>query len=75
MLENLLAKVFGSKNEREIKRMQPMVAAINDLEPEIQRLSDDQLKAKTADFKQRIDNGESLDDLLAESFAVCRSVV
>ncbi|HUG81782.1 MAG TPA: preprotein translocase subunit SecA [Bryobacterales bacterium] len=72
MLDNLLAKVFGTKHEREIKRMQPLVAAINDLEPGIQALSDDQLKAKTAEFKQRLEQGESLDDLLSEAFAVCR---
>ena len=72
MLDNLLATVFGTRHDREIKRMQPVVAAINDLEPEIQRLSDDHLKAKTAEFKQRIENGESLDDLLIEAFAVCR---
>ncbi|MDA1314786.1 MAG: preprotein translocase subunit SecA [Acidobacteria bacterium] len=72
MFDNLLAKVFGTQHEREIKRMQPMVVAINDLEPEIQALSDAQLKAKTAEFKQRIEKGESLDDLLAEGFAVCR---
>jgi preprotein translocase subunit SecA len=72
MLDNLLAQVFGTKHERETKRMQPTVAAINDLEPEIQKLSDDGLKAKTAEFKQRIENGESLDDLLVEAFAVCR---
>jgi len=72
MLDNLLAKVFGTKHAREIKRMQPMVAAISDLEPEIQALSDAQLKAKTAEFKQRLEQGESLDDLLTEAFAVCR---
>ena len=72
MFENLLAQVFGTRHEREVKRMQPMVAAISDLEPQIQGLSDDQLKAKTAEFKQRIENGESLDDLLTEAFAVCR---
>jgi len=72
MLDPILAKVFGTKNEREIKRMQPLIAAINDLEPATQQLSDTELAAKTVDFKQRIANGEPLDDLLVESFAVCR---
>ena len=72
MLDNLLAKVFGTKHEREVKRISPMVAAISDLEPEVQKLSDEQLAAKTAEFKQRIGQGEPLDDLLIEAFAVCR---
>ena len=72
MLDNLLAKVFGTKHEREVKRISPMVAAINDLEPGVQKLSDEELAAKTAAFKQRIGQGEPLDDLLIEAFAVCR---
>src|SRR5579875_1463357 len=72
MLDNALAKVFGTKHDREIKRMRPIVAAINDLEPQLQQLSDAELAAKTVDFKQRIANGASLDDLLIEAFAVCR---
>ncbi|HZQ50770.1 MAG TPA: preprotein translocase subunit SecA [Bryobacteraceae bacterium] len=72
MLESTLAKVFGTKHDREIKRMRPMVAAINNLEPEMQRLSDAELAAKTQEFKQRHANGASLDDLLIEAFAVCR---
>ncbi len=54
MINTLLGKVFGTKNEREVKRLQPRVAAINALEPEIQKLSDDQLRAKTAEFRARI---------------------
>ncbi|MGA7646514.1 MAG: hypothetical protein WBW01_08380, partial [Terriglobales bacterium] len=54
MINTLLGKVFGTKNEREIKRLQPRVAAINALEPEIQKLSDDQLRAKTSEFRARI---------------------
>jgi preprotein translocase subunit SecA len=72
MLESTLAKVFGTKHDREIKRLRPIVAAINDLEPQLQQLSDAELASKTADFKQRIANGASLDDLLIEAFAVCR---
>src|ERR1700674_5266450 len=72
MLDQTLAKIFGTKNERDIKKMRPIIAAINDREPEVQQLSDTDLAAKTLDFKQRIANGEPLDDLLIESFAVCR---
>src|SRR5579884_1119113 len=72
MLESTLAKVFGTKHDREIKRMRPLVAAINDLEPAVQKLSDAELAAKTAEFKQRLANGATLDDILVEAFAVCR---
>src|SRR5580692_8772812 len=74
MLDAVLAKIFGTKHEREIKKMRPMVAAISDLEPAMQKLSDAELAQKTIEFKQRVANGESLDDLLIESFAVCREV-
>ena len=72
MLDATLAKIFGTRNEREVKRLRPLVAAINDLEPGLQQLSDAELAQKTVEFKQRIANGEPLDDLLIESFAVCR---
>jgi preprotein translocase subunit SecA len=72
MLDATLAKIFGTRNEREVKRLRPLVAAINDLEPGLQQLSDAELAQKTLDFKQRIANGEPLDDILIESFAVCR---
>jgi preprotein translocase subunit SecA len=72
MLDATLAKIFGTRNEREVKRLRPIVAAINDLEPGLQQLSDNDLAQKTVEFKQRIANGEPLDDLLIESFAVCR---
>src|ERR1700694_1464333 len=72
MLDQTLAKIFGTKNERDIKKMRPIIAAINDREPQLQQLSDADLAAKTLEFKQRIANGEPLDDLLNESFAVCR---
>ncbi len=72
MLEGTLAKVFGTKHDREIKRIRPMVAAISDLEPQMQALSDADLAARTQDFKQRIANGATLDDILIEAFAVCR---
>ena len=72
MLLNALTKVFGSKGERDLKRLQPRVERINALEPEIQAMSDDQLKAQTPKFKERIDQGESLEDLLPEAFATVR---
>src|SRR6202142_1403303 len=72
MLDATLAKIFGTRNEREVKRLRPIVAALNDLEPGLQQLSDTELAQKTAEFKQRVANGEPLDDLLIESFAVCR---
>jgi len=72
MVSNLLTKVFGSKNERELKKIQPVVEKINALEPRIQAMSDDELKAQTKLFKDRLNNGESLDDLLPEAFATVR---
>ncbi len=74
ILDTTLAKIFGTKNEREVKRMRPTVAAINDLEPQIQQLSDTELAAKTQEFKQRLANGEPLDDLMIEAYAVTREV-
>src|SRR5437762_8777487 len=72
MIDTLLAKVVGTQNERELKRMRPIVAAVNALEPSVQALSDDQLRAKTVEFRQRLEAGETLDDLLVEAFAVVR---
>ncbi len=72
MLDTLLAKVVGTQNDRELKRLRPLVAQISALEPTIQTLSDEKLRSKTAEFKQRVVNGESLDDLLVEAFAVVR---
>src|SRR6187551_3629167 len=72
MIGQLLAKVIGTQNEREIKRLRPLVAEINALEPAIQPLTDEQLRAKTAEFRQRVADGASLDDLLPEAFAVVR---
>jgi preprotein translocase subunit SecA len=72
MLDTLLAKVVGTQNERELKRLRPLVAQISALEPTIQALSDEQLRDKTAEFKSRVGNGETLDDLLIEAFAVVR---
>ena len=72
MFQWTLKKVFGTKHEREIKRLRPMVEAINQREAAFAKLSDDQLKAKTAEFKQKLDNGATLDDLLVPAFAVVR---
>src|SRR3954463_10316004 len=72
IVDTLLAKVIGTQNERDLKRLRPYVAAINAKEPEIQKLSDDQLRGKTAEFKVRLANGETLDDILPDAFAVVR---
>ncbi|OIO29392.1 MAG: preprotein translocase subunit SecA [Nitrospirae bacterium CG_4_10_14_3_um_filter_44_29] len=74
MVNVLLKKLFGTKNEREIKRLLPLVARINSLEPKISGLSDSQLKDKTPEFKKRLELGETLDDILPEAFAVVREV-
>jgi preprotein translocase subunit SecA len=71
-LNTLLAKVIGTQNERELKKIRPLVAEINAKEPDIQRLSDDGLRAKTAEFRQRLANGDTLEALLPEAFAVVR---
>jgi len=72
MIGTLLRKVIGSKNDRDLKAIQPIVERINSLEPEIRKLSDVKLMAKTSEFKERTGKGESLDDILCESFAVVR---
>ena len=72
MIVGVLKKIFGSANERELKKIAPIVDEINSFEPEIRKLSDEQLRGKTAEFRQRLENGEELDDLLAEAFAVVR---
>ncbi|HBZ48087.1 MAG: preprotein translocase subunit SecA [Stenotrophomonas rhizophila] len=72
MINSLLTRVFGSRNERQLRQLNRIVAKINALEPDIEKLSDEQLKAKTPEFKQRIADGEALDKVLPEAFAVCR---
>jgi preprotein translocase subunit SecA len=72
MISTILRAVFGTKHERDVKRMQPIVAQINALEPEIQTLDDGGLAAKTDEFRKRVADGETLDALLPEAFAVCR---
>jgi preprotein translocase subunit SecA len=72
MFNAILTKILGSKNQRELKRMQPIVQRINELEAEISRLSEVQLAQKTREFRERVGGGESLDDVLPEAFAVVR---
>ena len=72
MINSLLTRVFGSRNERQLRQLNRIVAKINALEPDIEKLSDEQLKAKTPEFKQRVADGEALDKVLPEAFAVCR---
>src|SRR3954469_9070414 len=72
MLDTILAKVVGTQNDRELKRLRPIVAAVNAFEPTVKALSDEQLRGKTAEFRQRVANGETLDELLPEGFAVVR---
>jgi preprotein translocase subunit SecA len=69
----IIKKIVGSKNERDLKKMQPMVAAINALDDAFQSLSDDELKAKTTDFRQRLAAGETLKDIELEAFAVVKN--
>ena len=68
----LINKLFGTRSQREIKKFMPQVDAVMALEDEYRQLSDEALKAKTADFKARLQNGETLDDILVEAFATCR---
>ena len=72
MFAPLLKKLFGSKNEREVKRMLKAVQAVNALEEQMLSLSDEQLRSKTEEFKARLEKGETLDQILPEAFAVCR---
>src|SRR3990167_2151698 len=72
MITSFLSKVFGTANQRQLKKLEPIVAKINSLEPEITKLSDDELKNKTTQFRERLAKGETLNDLLPEAFAVVR---
>lgn len=74
MVQTILKKIFGTKNERELKRLWPIVERINSLEAKISSLSDSSLRSKTDEFRGRIEAGETLDDLLPEAFAVVREV-
>ncbi len=72
MLRTIATKIFGSRNERILRRLNKQVAKINKLEPEFEALSDDQLKAKTAEFRSRLQNGSKLEELIPEAFATVR---
>ena len=72
MIGTIVKKIFGTKNERYLKKLQPIVAKINNLEPEIQSLSDEQLRQKIADFRTEVQNGRKLDEILPEVFAITR---
>ena len=72
MLGQLLTKIVGTQNDRELKRLRPRVADVNAFEPAIKALSDGQLRGKTAEFRARLANHETLDALLPEAFAVVR---
>jgi len=72
MAINILNKLFGSRNDRQLKRMSRQVARINELEPDFKALSDEALCAKTDEFRQRLVDGETLDGLLPEAFAAVR---
>jgi len=74
MFKWLLRKIFGTPDERLLKKLRPIVSAVNEIEPRIQPLTDDQLKAKTAEFKEKLGQGASLDDILVEAFAVVREM-
>jgi len=72
LLEGLIKKIFGDPNEKELKNIRPIVDKINALEPDMERMSDANLQAKTSEFKLRLKKGETLDDILPEAFAVVR---
>ena len=72
MIQAILSKIIGTRNEREMSRLAPLVTRIGEVEPEVAALSDVEVSAKTAEFRTRIGNGEPLDDLLPEAFAVVR---
>ena len=69
---SIARKIFGTENDRKIRRLRPMVEKINALEPDFEALSDDALKAKTVEFRERLDKGEKLDALMPEAFAAVR---
>lgn len=71
---SIATKIFGTHSERELKRIEPIIKEIESLRPAMQALSDDELKAKTPEFKARLAKGETLDDILPEAFAVVREV-
>ena len=69
---SVIEKIFGTHSERELKRIYPIVDKIEAMEPEFEKLSDEELKAKTTEFKNRLEQGETLDDILPEAYATVR---
>ena len=69
---SFIEKIFGTHSERELKRIEPIVNKIESLRPQMQALSDEELRAKTTEYRERFANGETLDDLLPEAFATVR---
>jgi len=74
IIEKILIKIIGTRNERELKKLRPILEHVNSLEPKVRELSDDELRRKTGEFKERLSNGATLDDILPEAFAVVREV-
>ncbi len=74
LIDTLLKKIVGTKNERELKKLRPRVVAINELEAGIGRLSEEEIRSRTSTLRQRMDQGATLDDILHEAFALCREV-
>ncbi|UCE23613.1 MAG: hypothetical protein JSU74_09955, partial [Candidatus Zixiibacteriota bacterium] len=72
MIGSLITKIFGTKHERDIKKMIPLVEEINQFYDQFEKVSDDDLKAKTDEFKQRLEAGETLEDIMTEAFAVVK---
>ena len=72
MINRFLTAIFGSQHERDVKKMQPTVAAIHEMEPQIKALSDEALRAKTEEFRRQLAEGKTLDDILVPAFAVAR---
>ncbi|HNW30055.1 MAG TPA: preprotein translocase subunit SecA, partial [Spirochaetota bacterium] len=72
MIDKILSIFFGTKHERDVKKLWPIVHKINALEPEMKKLTNDEMRAMTSKFRQRIEKGESLDSLLPEAFALTR---
>ncbi len=72
MFAGLAKRIFGSKNERDLKKLDPIISAVNEIEPKIQALTDEQLKSMTGELRRRLQEGESLDDILPEAFAQVR---
>ena len=72
LIDAILRKIVGTKNERELRKLQPRVAAINEIEPRVSALTDEQIRSKTVELKERLERGVALDDVLPEAFALCR---